>query len=235
MSRTRRFLRHGLLHIISLLGFVISIVLAPIIVLFGKARELIYDICSMNEIWERDFPYIINGSLSFFYLQIAIAIPGLSVEYFGKEHLFDAIVVAGFVLVFVAFQYPRMLPPYFGVHFLPLKRHSLSVKSGVKTDLYLGITNLGLTVFKNCLCNVCFEENFKVIDNPNYKVSYNHDAIFTPDKIFLTVSPCSHLILGIQVQTPTKPGNYKVRVLLDSETAWGTAEQSLNVHVSTNK
>ena len=237
MTRIKRSLGRALLHIISFMGFGISIALAPIIILFWPVRGLMFTISLKNDIWEKVFPVMVKGALFFFYMQIAVGLPAAAVSYLGIEHLFDGIVTAGIIIVFVALQLPRMLPPYFGVHFVPSKRHSILVKPGVETDLHLSITNLGLTVFKNCLCNVRFEDKFKVIDGPNYnyKVAYNHDAIFTPDKNFLTVSPCSHLIFGIRIQAPSEPGNYKVRVLLDSETTWGTAEQSLNINVSTNK
>ena len=54
-----------------------------------------------------------NWVLFVFYVQIGIIVPVIVYEYLGKEYLMSGITAAGFFLVFVAFQFPRMLPPYF--------------------------------------------------------------------------------------------------------------------------
>ena len=240
MSKAKGFLIRGLLHAISFLGFVISLLLAPIVILIGPVRELMFTISLLNAIWEKDFLDMIKGSFFFFYLQIAIGVPGIAVTYLGIEHLFDGIVAAGLIIVFVALQLPRMLPPYFGAVFATLdeydKKYHVSVKSSDEATLHFHITNLGLTFYKNCSCLFKFEEGFKVIkvvgDYP-YKVqNQSRDALFLPDKIYLSVSPCNTIIFSVQVKTPAKSGDYKIRILLDCENTWGTSKQSLKVKVT---
>jgi len=240
MSSIKGFLGRGLLlHIGSFVGFSISILLAPIVILIGPVRELIFTISLKNKIWEKDFPNQMKGVLLIFYFQIAIGVPGIAVTYLGIEHLFDGIVTAGLLIVFFAFQYPRMLPSYFCALFTTVtmdnKKFSKSVEAATEIDLFFCITNLGLTYLKNCFCSIEFEEGFQIKGSPDYVCGVTSDyrrIQFSPDKFFFSLPPFTYRQLIVRVKTAKKPGKYKVKIGLDSESTWGTAEKTLHLLVT---
>ena len=120
------------------------------------------------------------------------------------------------------------------------RKYYVSVKPGIPTLLYFRITNLGLTFFKNCVCSFSFDEGFTVLDGSQYYEGLdfkktlvvqkrNRCAQFLPNMNHLGVAPCNHLVFPVCVETPTKAGEYKVQVLLSSESTWAEAHQWLKI------
>lgn len=243
MGKMRASLSRGVLAVLSFLGGVILIFpLAPIMVLIGSVRELIFTISIRTGLWKNKYDTIVKGAVFFFYLQIAIGVPWLAIHLLGMDHLFDGIVAAGLIIAFLAFQYPRMLPPSFDVTFTtPPKRdktYSKSVEAGTDTMIFLYVTNLGLIHLKNCACYIEFEEGFKALGSPSYLCSISSQSRrleFSPNNFYLSLPPFLNRQMVARVQTPIKPGNYKIKIGLYSESTWGMATQSLSVRVTDSK
>ena len=254
MNKVKGLLVSGLLNIGEFVTFIILLPLAPLVILVGPVRQLIFTISLRSKRWQKDYPGMFKTLLFFFYMQIAIGVPGIIYEYLGSEHLLNAIVAAGFFLAFVALQLPRMLPPYFVAVFMPAEdgsyredtTFSIQVKPSIPTLLYFRITNLGTTFFKDCVCSFSFDEGFTVLGSPqdckgldfekNLVVQEkNHCAQFLPNANYLGIAPCNHSIFPVRVQTPAKLGKYKVKITLSSESTWGEAQESLTLEVTDSK
>jgi len=254
VSKIKGLLKQTLLNIGEFVGFVILLPLAPLVILMGPIRQLIFTISLRSKLWQKDYLGMFKILLFLFYVQIAIGVPVIVYERLGSQHLLNTIVVAGFFLAFVALQLPRMLPPYFVAIFMPTENgsyrddvaFSVTAKPATLTLLYFRITNLGTTFFKDCVCSFSFEEGFTVLDSPQcYKgldfekklivQKKNRCAQFLPDMNYLSFSPCNHLVFPVWVQTPTKLRKYKIKIMLSSESTWGEAQESLTVEVADNK
>jgi len=240
----KRFIEWLLLFWSEFIGLSILLPFSIIFIFMGPLRELIFAISLRSKMWSRDYKGLFNALMFFFYLQIVIAVPGIAYEYFGIDRILDGIIVAGFLLTFIAFQFQRMTPPYFEATFLPTESSSyqdepkyiVKAKAATQVLLFVRITNLGLATFKNCVFSVVFPEGFEISEDPklykgidfvkNFDVQRKNRCIqFLPNNNYMTFPPCNHLVFPIWVNTPNKAGNYRISSMLSSESAWGEAKR----------
>ncbi|MCX6009676.1 MAG: hypothetical protein NTW48_06555 [Chloroflexi bacterium] len=246
----RRFFIWALLQWSEFIGFFIfCILLSPIFVLFGPLRQLLFTISLRSKIWSKDYRGLFNVILFFFYLQLAIAIPTIAYQYFGKDGLLEGIVIAGFLVTFMALQFQKMTPPYFFAAFLDPSNPNedevlpkFRIKVSSQAPLFIRITNLGITTLKDCTLKLVFPEGFKIVEDcdlyhkidfpKNFSVRQNKPCVdFLPKDNYLTFTPCTHLVFPIIVTTPSAKGKYIINVTLSSESAWGEDTQPLIVDV----
>jgi len=231
-------------------AFFLLYVFSILFIFLGTLRQLVYEISLKSRMWSKDHATFFRGLLFMFYLQIAIVIPGLTYQYFGKDRLIDGIAAAAVLLVFMALQFQKMTPPYFVPTFVDsqgtligYKRHDLKAKASTPIWLFLRITNLGITSFKDCSLEVTFPEGFEILDDPDlykkadfykrFSVRQNKRIIeFLPRENYLTFAPCSHLIFPIFVRTPAEPSDYQIITKLASESAWGEHSEPLRIVIS---
>lgn len=246
LNDVKQFIKWLLLIWTEFIGFSILLPFSVIFVFVGPLRQLLFIISLRSKMWSRDFKDFFTVMLLFFYLQIAIAAPGMAYEYFGIDRILDGIVVAGLLLTFTAFQFQRMTPPYFEATFLPSLGDSYEdvprsiVKANVDTKalLFVRITNLGLATFKDCVFSVVFPEGFEIIEDTRLYSGIDFEKKFSlqrknrciqflPNDNYITFPPCNHLVFPIWVNTPKKTGKYKISCSLSSESAWGEEKREL--------
>jgi hypothetical protein len=226
------------------IGFVVLLPLSILFIFFGSFRQSIFMICLFNKMWRRDFKYLYQTLFFFFYLQIAFSVPAIAYYRFGEKMIFEGIAVAGLLLTFTAFQFQKMTPPYYDAVFLPSEGRSyidepktiLRIKSGEKTLLFVRVTNLGLSNFKDCIFSIIFPDGFEILKDlriykgidffKEFELQKKNRCIqFLPDANYLTFTPCNHLVFPVWVTVPKKIGKYKIVSTLSSESAWGEASR----------
>lgn len=250
LIRAKDFCLWLLLTWVEYVAFFFLYVCSILFVLVGPLRQLVFTISLTSKMWSKDHTTFFSTLLFMFYLQIAIGIPGITYQYFGKDRLIDGIVVAAVILTFMAFQFQKMTPPYFVPTFvdsqgMPLghKHFTLKAKASAPICLFLRITNLGITTFKDCSLEITFPEGFEVLDDPElykgvdfskrFTIRQNKCIIeFLPRENYMTFAPCSHLIFPIFITTPAEPSNYQITTKLASESAWGEHRQPLTIVIA---
>jgi hypothetical protein len=236
------------------LGYFLLYILSPLYVLMGPLRQLVFTISLKSKMWAKDHPSFFSGLIFMFYLQVAVGIPVIVLQYLGKDRLFEGIIGAVAVITFVAFQFQKMTPPYFVPTFV--NSHNESFASGTfKTEanpaapiwLRICITNLGISAFKDCVFRVTLPQGFSIFDE--FDLYYRDEAYakhfrtiretsdtttveFLPGDNYMTFPPCTNLIFPIYVQTPKDLGEYRILTSLSSESAWGLHRQPLVVAVA---
>ena len=200
--------------------------------------------------WAKDHPTFFAGIIFMFYLQIAVAIPALAYYLLGKDHLFEGIFGAVAVIAFIAFQFQNMTPPYFVSTFLDSANISTTngtlkteLKPSTPTWISIGVTNLGITTYKDCVFQVTFPEGFLVLDDFDLYKDKDFAKIFTlrsnktiveflPHDNYQTFAPCSSLVFPICVLSPANASEYQIVCSLTSESAWGVHDQPLTIVIS---
>jgi len=250
LVRLKRFYGWAWLIWVEYLGYFLLYVLSPLYVLIGPLRQIVFMISLKSKVWASDHPVFFSGLLFFFYLQVAIGIPGVAYQYLGKDKLFEGIVGAVAVITFIAFQFQKMTPPYFVPTFVDSDNTSFAngtfrtkAKPSTRTWLSICVTNLGLTTFKDCVFQVIFPQGFSIIDNfdlykdkdyaKHFTVRATNTTIeFLPRDNYLTFAPLSNLIFPICVLTPKDPSEYQIVTSLSSESAWAVHNQPLIIVVA---
>ena len=254
LIRLKRFYGWVWLTWVEYLGYFLLYVLSPLYVLMGPLRQAVFAISLTNKMWAKDHPSFFSGLIFMFYLQVAIGIPAIVYQYLDKDKLFEAIIGAVAIITFVAFRFQNMTPPYFVPTFVDSHNTSLAnstfrTKTKVKPDthtwLYIRITNVGLSTFKDCVFRVTFPQCFQISDK--FGLDYKGQAHakhfitvrgtntiveFPPRDNYMTFAPCTNLIFPICVQTPKDPAEYQIVTSLSSESAWGVHNQPLFITVA---
>ena len=241
----KRFCEWLFLSWIEILGVAILLPFSVIFILLGPLRQQLFVASLKSKIWRKDYKTFFTLLIFFFYLQVVITVPGSAYQYFGKDRIIDGVVVAVALLAFIAFQFQRMTPPYFEATFLPSEGKSYQdkpqflVKARVSQRIlvFVHITNLGLTAFKNCVVSIVFPEGFTIVGDlrlykgvdfaKKFVIQKKNQCIqFLPNDNYMTFPPCNNLIFPIWIKTPKEAGKYKVKTTLSSESTWGEAERN---------
>lgn len=155
--------------------------------------------------------------------------------------------VAGLVLVvFVAFQLPRLIKPYVVVLMLETTSQgykdngstTVQVKKGKPNLIFFRLTNTGTSFYKDLQCWVILYEGFMPLDDntlyndidfrKDFEIQrQNRTAKFAAQN----VAPTNHLVFPLWFDTPKKIGKYIVDICVASESTWGEFSQRLQVEV----
>lgn len=234
------------------LGYFLLLVLSPLYVIMGQLRQLVFTISLKKEMWAKDHPSFFSLLIFFFYLQVAIGIPALVYQFLGKDKLFEGIIGAFVIITFFAFQFQRMTPPYFVPTFVAPNNTSFAngtfrtkVKTATPTWLYICITNLGTSTFKDCVFQITLPQGFSIFDDFDLYEGRAYTKHFTvratdtdttieflPLDNYMTFAPCTNLIFPIYVLTPKDPAECQIATSLSSESAWGVHSQPLTIMVA---
>jgi len=247
----KRFYSWAWLTWLEYLAYLFLYVASPLYVLLGTLREAVFTISLRSKVWAKDHPTFFSGLMFMFYLQVAFGIPSVAYAFLGKGGLFEGIIGAVAVITFVALQFQRMTPPYFVPTFVDSHSPSfgdgtfrIKAKSATPTWLYIRITNLGISTYKDCVLQVTFPQGFSVLDDfdsyrdeghaKHFAVVRETNTIveFRPRDNYMTFAPCTSLIFPIYVRTPEEPAEYRLVTSLSSESAWGLHHQALAVAVT---
>jgi hypothetical protein len=226
----------------------ILIFISPIFILFGPLRQLVFTLSLKNSIWASDHPGFFSIVLVVAYFQIAIGIPALVYQFIGNEKLFEGIALAVALLVFLALQLQKMTPPFFVSSFcspdgkrLEKKHFRMAVQPDSVVWLFISVTNLGLTTFKDCTFKITFPAEIRVIDDfdqyvstpfyKNYILRGNCTIVeFLPNNNYLTFPPLGQLIFPILIHTPEiECKKYRIVTSLSTESAWGEEQEPLSI------
>jgi hypothetical protein len=252
LIRLKRFYGWVWLTWAEYLGYFLLYVLSPLYVVIGPLRQIVFTISQTKQMWAKDHPSFFGYLIFVFYIQVAVAIPLVVYQYLGKDRLFEGIIGAIAVITFVALQFQKMTPPYFIPTFVDSNNTSSAngtfktkATSATPTWLYICITNLGISTFKDCVFQITFPQGFSIFDEFDFyykdKDYAKHfvtvrgtDTIveFLPRDNYMTFAPCTNLIFPIYVRTPKDPAEYRIVTSLSSESAWGLHRQPLVIAVT---
>jgi len=227
IKRTRRL-------VLLSFTFVIVFILAPFVVIFGWFRKYLFFMYLRGNF--PSFDAVMRGVVLFFYLELIVGISLIATRLLGNEHLFDGILVAGMLVAFFAFQYPRMTPPVFCVIFTDKMMDNMSlskiVKKGNNELIFFAIINLSLIHLKNYACRAQFDKNIELNINPSMLISDSNECIYPIAQYGNGLPPFD----AQQIATPICPheqtGDYEIDFMLSSEATWGTAHSRLTLTVT---
>lgn len=170
----------------------------------------------------------------------------------GRDSMLEAVTIGTGLAVFVGFQAPRLQPPAIEIAASVSQdkkspgvvTKSLQLVAGQRYLIHFFVANAGTEHYTNCSCWIWFESDFDVESD---SAAYS-DVEFT--KAFTLQSGDNCLCFGSGAQdqdmspgnrlafpaivTPKKPGKFKARLEITSESRWGPKNTHLCIEVAAN-
>lgn len=247
-----------------LLGFLI--VLVPLQLIVTKIRMRVWVSCMfkggnrpikrftryLNEHWGAIF--LLEMFVVFLYVTISIA------TIFGEDKLLEGLIFSVALIIFLTFQFPRLMKPNIFISFLPSKDNSytditdlekpiseLVVKPNIVYRLYFHIVNLGINNYEDCGVWFSLEKPIEAIltgtgikqvgttriKDSDSGVTYEKQKnwLHFPPSGKFSFGPANVLIRDFEIKTPSKEDKYYIDIEVSCATRWGTSIKRLYLSV----